>query len=86
MVRLPVVRVLVEQVAELPESATAVQPLMALLLSVKLTEPVGLVPLTVAVNVTLFPVVDGLAELPTVVVVAVGGSPLAQASTSVRRE
>ena len=71
----------------LPVSATAVQPVIALPSSVKPTLPVGLVPFTVAVKVTLAPAGAGLSELASVVVVGVGppGPPVAvQASTSVR--
>src|ERR1700742_2498056 len=53
-----------------PTSATAPHPLSELPPSLKLTVPLGLAPLTVAVNVTTFPNVDGLAELAIVVVVA----------------
>ena len=45
-----------------PISATALHPLSELPLSVKLTLPVGLDPLTLAVKVTALPNVDGLAE------------------------
>ena len=53
----------------LPASATALQPLIELLPSLKLTLPVGLLPVTVAVNVTFAPATDGLAELVNSVVV-----------------
>ena len=52
-----------------PVSATAVQPAIALPLSVKPTLPVGLVPFTVAVKVTVAPAGAGLSELASVVVV-----------------
>ena len=52
----------------LPVSATALQPLIELAPSLKLTLPVGATPLTVAVNVTFTPTVDGLSELATPVV------------------
>ena len=52
----------------LPASATALQPLIELAPSLKLTLPVGLLPATVAVKVTLLPTVDGFFELATVVV------------------
>jgi hypothetical protein len=55
----------------LPASATAEHPESDVPPSVKLTLPVGLVPVTVAVKVTLAPTVEGLAELASVVVVAV---------------
>src|ERR1700674_1641569 len=54
-----------------PVSATAPQPLMAVLSAVKATVPVGAVPATVAVNVTLAPTSDGLPELINVVLVDV---------------
>ena len=54
----------------LPVRATAEQPLIELAPSLKLTVPVGDVPVTVAVNVTLAPTFDGLAELVREVVVA----------------
>jgi hypothetical protein len=54
-----------------PLNATAAQPLIDVPPSVKLTLPVGFVPLTVAVNVTVVPTVAGLAELATTVVVGV---------------
>src|SRR6478736_5574760 len=47
----------------LPASATALQPLIEFAPSLKLTLPVGLLPVTVAVNVTLVPTVDGFFEL-----------------------
>src|SRR6266566_3437284 len=89
MLWVPTARLMVLQaaVAGLPLSVPAGQPAMALPPSVKLTLPVGFVPLTVAVNVTLLPTVAGLPELVSVVVVV--GNPLAavpQASTSVRRD
>jgi len=46
-----------------PASATAPQPEIETPPSVKLTLPVGLKPVTEAVNVTLAPRADGLAEL-----------------------
>src|SRR5262245_65817797 len=58
------------RVLPLPESATAEQPESDVTPSAKFTLPVGLVPVTVAVKVTLAPAVDGLAELTRVVVVA----------------
>src|SRR6266446_1371794 len=54
-----------------PVSATAPHPLMVVPPSVKLTLPVGAVPVTDAVKVTLVPTVEGFNELDTVVVVAV---------------
>ena len=44
-------------------SATALQPEIALPPSVNATLPVGAVPVTVAVKVTLLPTTDGFAEL-----------------------
>ena len=44
-------------------SATAPQPVIVLPPSVKATLPVGAVPVTVAVKVTLVPTTDGLVEL-----------------------
>ena len=65
------VRLLVVQAAvlllPLPVSATALQPLIELAPSLKLTLPVGAEPVTVAVNVTFAPNVDGLSELATAV-------------------
>ena len=50
----------------LPEgSATALQPLSVAPLALNPTVPVGAVPVTVAVKVTLVPTTDGLAELAT---------------------
>jgi len=67
MLWVPTVRLAVAHVAmrELPDpvSATALQPEIEVPPSVKLTVPVGLVPVTVAVKVTFAPTVDGLAEL-----------------------
>src|SRR5207248_679941 len=74
MLCVPAAKLLVLQVAVriLPEpvSATAAQPLIDVAPSWKLTDPVGLVPVTVAVKVTLAPAVEGLAELASVVVLA----------------
>jgi hypothetical protein len=53
-----------------PVRATAEQPVIELAPSLKLTDPVGLVPVTVAVKVTLVPTVDGFVELASVVVLA----------------
>ena len=52
----------------LPASATALQPAIEAPPSLKLTLPVGAMPTTVAVKVTLAPNVDGFIELATVVV------------------
>jgi hypothetical protein len=74
MLCVPVARALVAQTAvrafPLPANATAPQPLIDAPPSRKLTEPVGLLPVTVAVRVIADPAVDGLAELASVVVVA----------------
>src|SRR5689334_11753329 len=70
----------------LPTSVTALQPAIDVAPSLKLTLPVGLLPTTVAVNVTLVPNVDGLSELPTVVVDDSGPAAMPHASTSVMRE
>ena len=74
MLWLPAARLLVLQVAVriLPEpaSATAAQPLIDVAPSRKLTLPLGALPLTVAVKVTLPPAVEGVSELPIPVVLA----------------
>src|SRR6266404_2025603 len=54
----------------LPANATAEQPAIDVAPSLKLTDPLGLVPVTVAVKLTLAPTVEGFAELLRVVVVA----------------
>jgi hypothetical protein len=73
MLCVPTARLLVLQAAVLllpvPLSATVAQLAIELPPSVKLTVPVGLLPVTVAVNATLVPTVAGLAELTSVVVV-----------------
>src|SRR2546423_14929599 len=74
MLWVPTARLLVLQVAVLllpePVSATAPHPASGAPPSaIKLTLPVGFVPATVAVNVTVAPTVAGLAELATIVVV-----------------
>jgi len=65
-------RLLVAQVAVriLPEpvSAATAQPAIEVVPSLKFTVPVGAVPLTVAVKVTLVPAVEGVNELPIPVV------------------
>ena len=53
----------------LPASATALHAAIDTPPSVNMTVPVGAVPVTVAVNVTLAPTVDGFSELAIVVVV-----------------
>jgi hypothetical protein len=71
----PAARLLVLHVAVLvlpaPESATAMHPAIDAPLSVNVTLPLGFEPVTVAVNVTGWPSVEGVSELVTVVVVAV---------------
>src|SRR6266700_1849790 len=63
----PTGSVLILQVAILllpdPLSATAPHPVSAVAFSVKLTFPVGTVPVTAAVNVTVVPAITGLPEL-----------------------
>jgi hypothetical protein len=72
MLWLPTARLLVAQVAVriLPEpvSAAVVQPAIEAAPSLKFTVPVGALPLTVAVNVTLVPAAEGVNELPIPVV------------------
>src|SRR5207247_2206682 len=58
-----------------PLSATVAQPVIVLPPSLKLTVPLGAVPATVAVNVTLLPAVAGFAALARVVVVGDGIDP-----------
>src|SRR5208282_460184 len=75
MLWLPAARLAVLQVAlfelALPVGrATAPQPLSVVPSAVKATVPVGALPVTVAVKVTLAPTVDGLSELASVVAVA----------------
>src|SRR5436853_522069 len=75
MLCVPTLRLLVAQVAVrmLPEpvSPTVAQPAIEAAPSLKFTVPVGVVPVTVAVKVTLAPTVDGFGALASVVVVAV---------------
>src|SRR6266568_3314084 len=66
-VRLPVAQVAVRILPE-PVSAGAAQPAIDVPPSRKFTVPVGAVPLTVAVKVTLVPTMDGVSELPIPVV------------------
>jgi hypothetical protein len=72
MLRVPTAKVEVEQVAVRvlppPVRATAPHPVIVVPLLVKSTLPVGATPVTVAVNVTLAPAVDGLSELASAVV------------------
>jgi hypothetical protein len=71
----PDARPLVEHAAvrtlPLPTSETLAQPAIEIPASLKLTVPVGALPVIVAVNVTVVPYVDGFDELATVVVVVV---------------
>ena|SRR5207248_11631005 len=55
----------------LPERATALQPPIELPPSLKLMVPVGLLPVTVAVKVTVAPLFEGLSELTNTVLVPV---------------
>src|SRR5436190_10194720 len=80
----PVVLQLAVLVLPLPLRLPAGQ--MALPPSVKVTLPVGLVPATVAVKVTLLPSVAGLPELVSVVVVEGKPAAMPQASISVIRD
>ena len=61
--RLLVLQVATFALAEPAGNATALQPEIALPLSVNATVPVGAAPFTVAVNVTFEPTSDGLVEL-----------------------
>ena len=54
----------------LPLNAACLQPLIVAPSEVKATVPVGALPVTVAVKVTLVPPIDGFSELPSTVVVA----------------
>ena|SRR5437660_1619726 len=53
----------------LPANATAEQPAIDVAPSLKLSDPVGFTPVTVAVKLTLAPTLEGFAELVSVVVV-----------------
>ncbi len=85
MLCVPAVNALVAQCAVrvLPEpvKATDAQPAMEAPPSVKVTVPVGDVPVTLAVKVTFAPSADGLAELVRVVVV---GGPAPRATVTSR--
>ena len=72
LVRLLVLHVAVLLFAALAGSATAPQPAMVLPPSVNATLPVGAVPVTVAVKVTLVPTTDGFAELANAVPLLAG--------------
>jgi hypothetical protein len=54
-----------------PPSAAAEQPVIDVDPSLKFTVPVGDIPLTVAVKVTLVPTVDGVSDVATPVVLVV---------------
>ena len=69
--RLAVLQVAVFELAVPVGRATALQPLSVVPSAVKATLPVGALPVTVAVKVTLAPTADGLAELARLVVLAV---------------
>src|SRR6266567_2302871 len=76
MLCVPAAKVLLLQVAvfefALPVgSATAPQPLSVVPSAVKATLPVGALAVTVALNVTLAPAVDGLSELARLAVLVV---------------
>jgi len=55
----------------LPASATAKQPAMELAPSLNVTGPVGEVAVTVAVNVTFVPSVEGVSDVANVVVLGI---------------
>ena len=71
MLCVPAARLLVAHrallVLPLPETATAAQPLIEAPPSVKATVPVGALPVTLAVKVTIAPMLDGFNELASVV-------------------
>ena len=69
-----------------PASAMDEHPAIGVPASLKVTEPVGDVPTTVAPNRTLWPCVAGFAELLSVVVVAVGPPPGVVTFTSIALE
>src|SRR5258706_9204058 len=79
-----------DAVFELPEpvSAIAAQPAIELPPLVKVTLPVGLDPVTVAVNITLWLILAGLTELASATDTGGGGGapPVVQASTSATNE
>ena len=66
--RLELLHVAVLELAVPAGSATALQPEIAPPPSVNATLPVGAIPVTVTVNVTLVPTTDGLAALATAAV------------------
>src|SRR5450631_1015495 len=69
--RLLVLHVAILELAAPAGSVSAPQPVMVVPSAVKATLPVGAVPATAAVNVTLAPTTDGLPELDSVVLLAV---------------
>ena len=75
MLCVPALKALVVQLAigalPLPTKATALQPVIVVPPSLNATLPVGAVPLTVAVKVTLAATAEGFDELARVVVLAV---------------
>jgi hypothetical protein len=68
----PTARVLVVHLAvrllPVPARAIAEQPLIEVAASLKLTDPVGDVPETVAVKVTAVPAIEGVSEVVTAIV------------------
>jgi len=69
--RLPVVHFAVRLLPD-PASATAEQPPIELAPSWKFTVPVGALPPTVAVKVTLAPTVEGVSDVASAVVLVAG--------------
>jgi hypothetical protein len=67
-----VLHVVILELAAPAGSTIAPQPVIVVPPSVKRTVPVGALPATVAVNVTLAPTSDGFAELDSVVIVGAG--------------
>jgi hypothetical protein len=72
--RLDVVHAAVRELP-LPVNATAEQPEIAVPPSLKSMLPVGALPVTVAVSVTLAPTMDGFCELATIVLLAAAVMP-----------
>jgi hypothetical protein len=87
MLWVPTLKALVVQIRRPAVAAaarvTALQPLIALPSLAKATVPVGLLPVTVAVKVTLVPATAGLAELPAWSCWRQASPPTPQASISV---
>ena len=79
--RLLVLHVATFELAAPAGSATAPQPEIALPPSVNATVPVGALPATAAVNVTLAPTSDGFADVDSVVVIG-GRPPMATCTVS----